>query len=224
MSKNRKQDCWYKSVCNLDCPSVCLRYIEMKFLMESSGIPKSRQLPLDLISLNEKDKKAFKQLDEIKNNIKEFVDAGKNLYICSSSTGTAKTSWAFKLMLKYFDTIWPGNGMKVRGLFIHVPTFLQQLKDFDSPLPKSYIDDIKECDLVIWDDIAASDLTKYEYNQLLLYIDTRVTNNKSNIYTSNICTKNTLNKTVGARLASRIFSLAEVITFSASDIREGVKN
>ena len=30
----RNEKCWYKNVCGVECEPNCLRYIEMKFLMD----------------------------------------------------------------------------------------------------------------------------------------------------------------------------------------------
>jgi hypothetical protein len=187
-------------------------------LINNSGIPKNQQKPIALHP-NGVDLPEFRKLKKIKDNIVNFVEQGKNLYISSKSSGTAKTSWSIKLMLKYFDSIWNGNGQRVRGLFIHTPTFLQQLKDFDNPLTTEYKELIKSCDLVVWDDIATSHMSNYEYTQLLIYIDHRILNGKSNIYTSNVTTLESLEEIVGSRLASRIFSTSKVIEFKAADGR-----
>lgn len=213
----RNKDCWYRSVCKLECTG-CVRFIEMSYLIDNSGIPKSHKKPLALHA-NETDRSEFKKLKKIKDNITAFVEQGKNLYISSKSSGTAKTSWSIKLMLKYFDNIWNGNGQQVRGLFIHTPTFLQQLKDFDNPLTFEYKELVKSCDLVVWDDIATSHVSNYEYTQLLIYIDHRILNGKSNIYTSNVTTLESLEEIIGSRLASRIFSTSKVIEFKAADGR-----
>ena len=110
-------DCWYKEVCSNfgdDCEKCCGRYAEMKFLMEHSGIPKNKQKPIALTPF-EVDYKAFSRLAEIKEDMTAFVDSGKNLYITSAVVGNGKTSWALKLLMKYFDEVWDGNGFRVRG-------------------------------------------------------------------------------------------------------------
>lgn len=213
----RNKECWYRNVCKLECTN-CIRFIEILYLINNSGIPKNQQKPIALHP-NGVDLPEFRKLKKIKDNIVNFVEQGKNLYISSKSSGTAKTSWSIKLMLKYFDSIWNGNGQRVRGLFIHTPTFLQQLKDFDNPLTAEYKELIKSCDLVVWDDIATSHMSNYEYTQLLIYIDHRILNGKSNIYTSNVTTLESLEEIVGSRLASRIFSTSKVIEFKAADGR-----
>ena len=216
-----REDCWYKDTCTNECSDSCIRYKEMKFLMDNSGIPKPQQIPLKLKPTSEEDRSVFTRLNEIKLNIVEWVAEGNNLYICSESAGTSKTSWSLKLMLRFFNEIWSGNGFRVRGVFIHTPTFLQQLKNFQNPLSEEYKNNILNADLVIWDDIATGKITDYEYNQLLIFLDSRISNRKSNVYTSNVVTKGSLEQIVGARLASRIFGESEICTIIADDYRGG---
>lgn len=215
-----KDICWYKDVCTQNCEGTCVRFLEMQYLMENSGIPKAKQTPIKLYPRNE-DYSAFVRLSEIKNNIEEFVSKGKNLYITSSTTGNGKTSWAIKLLLKYFDSIWAGNGFRVRGYFVHVPTLLLNLKDFDNK--NTDINRIKKilltADLVIWDDIASTAVSKYDYSQLLMFIDNRVLENKSNIYTGNLNTKAMLERALQDKLTSRIWELSEVVEFVGDDRR-----
>lgn len=215
------KDCWYINVCTRENCNSCMRFLEMNYLMSSSGIPKSQQIPKQLRPTTKHDMNQFKILDSIKQDIVNFVESGQNIYISSVNVGTSKTSWAIKLMLRFFDEIWSGNGLRTRGLFIHVPSFLQSLKDFNNPLPEEYREDIKECDLVIWDDIATmSKLTDYEYSQLLIYLDHRILNDKSNIYTSNVVSKKDLDQVLGVRLASRVLSeKTHHIVFTGNDAR-----
>lgn len=222
-SSERNQACWYKEVCLADVSEChnCIKFIEMQHLMENSGLPKSRQCPQPLRA-PEDDIDAYKRLAEIKDDIVSFVEQGKNLYITSEVTGNGKTSWSIKLLLRYFDQVWNGNGLRVRGLFIHVPTFLLKLKDFKTA--DAEFEHIKKyvlkADLVIWDDIASVSLSSYDFSQLLMYLDNRLLALKSNIFTGNINTKDHLEQRVGQKLASRIFGRAtEVITFKGGDMR-----
>lgn len=216
--------CWYSEVCELKsdtCLDSCIRYKEMKYLVDTSNIPESRQIPVSLYP-SDCDYDAFCRLADIKRWIDEFVADGKNLYITSESTGNGKTTWAIKLMLKYFDIMWAGNGFKERGLFIHVPTFLLKCKDFSNK--DSDFERIKELlpevDLVIWDDIASTELSAYDYSQLLMYLDVRISNNKSNIFTGNITSRDNLQKALASKLTSRIWSNnTEIITFKGGDRR-----
>lgn len=214
----KKADCNYKDVCNNKCTDNCIRYIQFSRLLELSNLPKLYRKPITICAVDD-DYEAYTRLDAIRKDIKNFVQNGKNLYICSTTCGNAKTTWSTKLLLKYFDIMWPNSYDITRGLFVHIPTLLIDLKKFDNR--PEYIDRIKDADLVIWDDLAFSKLTDYEHEQLLQFIDYRIVNNLSNIYTSNIVNYDDLKTTVGGRLASRIYNGSERIEFVSNDFRAG---
>ena len=219
MNSNLNEKCWYKEVClNKQC-TACIRFTEMQYLMQSSGIPESKQHPIKLTAQTSNDKKMFQRLASIKENIVDFVTNGDNLYLASKYTGNGKTSWSIKLVLKFMDSIWAGNGLRTRALFIHVPSFLIKLKDFQNPISLEYKHNIENCDLVVWDDIASTELSNYDYSQLLTYIDARVLAEKSNIYTGNIIDEHKLKQVLGERLSSRIFNNAQLIILDGKDRR-----
>lgn len=219
-----KDNCWYKLTCDRfntnECNQNCIRYIEMHYLIENSNIPKGKQFSNKLIP-NKIDLENFKFLNEIKKDIFNFVTNGENLYLFSKNFGNGKTTWAIKLMLKYFDSIWAGNGLTVRGIFIHVPTFLTKFKevinkkDEDFELLKQQL---LKVDLVIWDDIAAGKLTDYDHTNLLTYIDQRKLNGKSNIYTGNL-DENELISALGNRLKSRVWNDSTIVELYGNDRR-----
>ena len=192
----------------------------MDYLLYHSQIPKKQQFPISLVPEN-KDYDNFVYLADIKDDIVDFVNNGENLYITSNYTGNGKTSWAIKMLLKYFDSVWSGNGFRIRGVFIHVPTFLNKLKsDIKNPDLgfESLVSCLVDVDLAIWDDIASTGLSQYDHSQLLTYIDQRVLSGKSNIFTGNIPDMEGLEKSVGARLTSRILS-GEIVELKGRDRR-----
>lgn len=218
------EKCWYKEVCNKyntkQCYPGCLRFMEMHYLMNNSGIPAKCQYQIDLYPEDE-DLDAFMQLKEIKDHIIDFVEQGCSLYLYSENTGNGKTSWAIKLMQKYFDSIWAGNGFRCRGVFIHVPTFLTKIKegisrkDEDFELLRSRL---LEADLVIWDDIASGKLGDFDHTNLITYIDQRKLNKLSNIYTGNIGGEQ-LSEALGVRLASRVWKDSLQVEIIGADRR-----
>ena len=211
-----KEDCWYKEVCTYDHCTNCIRYSEMKYLMDNSGLPKRKQFPVQLDG--GKDIQAFSLLANIKDDILRFVDWGESLYIYSEYTGNGKTSWAIKLLLKYFDSIWAGNGFRVRGYFQHVPTLFNTLKDF-SKSHEALKRVLETVDLVVWDDIASTKLSDFDRQQLLSLIDARVSEGLANIYTGNITSQVALENAVGDRLASRIWNASTLVEFKGKDRR-----
>ena len=206
-------------MCTYDFCTNCIRYSEMKYLMDNSGIPKNRQIPKTLTA--DIDLEPYSKLADIKADIVNFVKDGENLFICSKYTGNGKTSWALKLLLKYFDSIWAGNGFRVRGMFVNVPTLLLQLKNFSHPLSEEYKHNLMEADLIVWDEIASTSISTYDYGNLLMFLDYRFSAGKSNIFTSNATTQEDIEKSVGAKLTSRIWNCSEVVEFRGKDRRHG---
>lgn len=216
------KECWYTEVCSnvgKEC-YMCRKFLEMNYLMENSWLPKSKQnIPPKLKPTTDNDREMFIRLNEIRLDIDNFVFCGKNLYITSDYTGNGKTTWAIKLLLKYFEKVWDGNGLKVRGIFAHVPTLILKLKNFDNKISARDYEALKECDLVVWDDIALTSLTPYDYTQLNALIDYRMLSGKSNIYTSNIPDVKELEELLGNRLSSRIYNASEIIELDGGDNR-----
>ena len=221
MDYEQSSNCWYKDVCSNyheECDKSCIRYSEMLFLVKNSGIPQSRWMP-DVLDAGKEDYDAFIRLAEIKDDIVSLTQKGYNLYITSEYTGNGKTSWAIKILLKYFNEVWAGNGFRVRGMFIHIPTLLLQLKNFNNPLSEEYKRNILECDLVVWDEIAYSGLSGYDYSNLLMFLENRMLSGKANIFTSNRDTKEKLDAIVGSKLSSRIWQSSEIIHLEGRDRR-----
>lgn len=215
----RKDDCWYKSVCTYEPCTNCIRYVEMKYLMEHSGLSKKRQKPIRLS--DDYDRKAFRVLDEIRLDIVNFVKDGESLYLYSETTGNGKTSWAIKLLLRFFDQIWAGNGFRQRGYFISVPSFLNQAKNFeDNKARQKLLKTLSTVDLVVWDDIASTKLSDYDIQQLLIIIDQRIADGLANIYTGNITSRAKLEIALGDRLTSRIWNTSTLVEFKGKDRRE----
>lgn len=218
----RYTDCWYKQTCKLfpdSCSATCLRFSQMLYLLQQSNLPSSRWFPQPLYPGI--DKSQFLALNEIRDDIADWVAEGNNLYIYSKYFGNGKTSWAIKLMLAYFNEIWPGNAFKIRGIFVSVPEFLDRTREVINNRDPEFVELRKtmlSCDLVIWDDISSTKLTDFNHSVLFNYIDARMVNNKSNIFTGNV-TESGLIEFLGGRLASRIWNTSELIQFSDRDKR-----
>ena len=200
-----RKDCIFSEFCNQTCSPVCMRYIEFNYLLKTSNIPLVKQR-VNRLTPDSCDVLAFEMLAKIRDNILNFVDSGRNLYIYSNVCGNGKTTWAIKLMLQYFNEVWAGNAFTKRGLFVNTPTFLSMCKSTISHPDKDFSvlrEDLTKVDLLIFDDIASTKLSEYDYNTLLNYIDQRVLNEKSTIYTGNVKPKD-MHLYLGNRLTSRI--------------------
>lgn len=208
-------DCWYANGCNLykpDCQKVCHRYLEMKYLISNCGMPNAERY-IKPIRPEECDLPAYKRLQGIKDNIVSFVEDSKQLYIVSDYFGNGKTTWALKILYKYFDEIWCGNGFRVRGYFVYVPEFLNKVRNSsfrNSEEYKSLSKILNSADLVVWDDIASTNLDNYDHSNLVTFIDPRILKGKSNIYTGNLQSESLANA-LGNRLYSRVWDASEVV-------------
>ena len=213
----RNSDCWYLSVCDEDC-SKCIVYPQMKWQFDNSGLPKSKYKPIDLYASDE-DYESFTRLADIRENIVDFVEQGKNLYLCSVNPGTGKTSWAIKMLQTYFHYVAEGNLFNVKGMFVSVPDLLLRMKDFNNPLSNEYKENLRNTDLLILDDIAVTGLSQYDYLQLFTLVDSRVLAGKSIIFTSNNVSLKDLENAIGERLASRVWNTSEIIKLKGGDMR-----
>jgi DNA replication protein DnaC len=214
----RNTECWYVDTCKDDC-GICNVFFQMKYQMEHSGLPKAKQKAIGLWLVDDIDEDAFNRLAEIRKDIVNFVESGKNLYICSDYTGNGKTSWAIKMLHTYFHHTAVGNYDNLKGMFVSTTELLLQLKDFNNPLPKAYLDNLKNVDLVVWDDIAVSGMSQYDFTQLYTIIDKRILAEKSNIFTSNQPTVKGFANAMGNRLASRIYYTSEIVELKGKDMR-----
>lgn len=197
-----------------------LRFQEMLFMIESSGIPEKvigTRLTPDEVDYNQ-----FVRLANVQENIVEFVENGNNLYLYSRTCGNGKTTWAIKLLLQYFNEVWACNNYKERGLFINVPAFLTKIKTVIGK-PDAQFERIRELidtvDIVVWDDIASTKLSDFDYNTLLTHIDKRTLEEKCNIYTGNILPAE-LDKYVGQRLSSRVLNHSTLVELLGNDRRK----
>lgn len=194
----------------------------MKILVDNSGLPYDLQFPQILLP-EEVDVKAFNSLGKIKSKIDLFVKEGGLLYLWGKNCGNGKTTWSSKLLMTYFDKIWAYSQLKCRGLYLYTPTFLNSLKTqfiSNTDLTK-YLDNVKNADLTIFDDLGVGKLSDFDKSSLLDVIDYRLNNHKSTIFTSNLDYKQLVDL-FGDRLASRIYNSSTIIELRGSD-RRGVR-
>lgn len=209
---------------NGDCtyPEFCLKKFKQDKFFDLALISESQRVPIGLyLDANACDKIAFDRLNDIKNNICNFVRRGQNLYIFSTTTGNGKTAWSLKLAQSYIGKIWHEKDLTCEVLLIGVPRYLLSIKDAisnNNEYAKHIKENVLSANLVIWDDIATKGMTEFETENVLSIIDARINMGKSNIFTSNI-QPHELSLFVGDRLASRILGTSETIKFVGQDKR-----
>lgn len=216
--------CWYNSVCNKfnsneDCKNGCIRYSSMLKLVEESGLPNHLMYPKTL-NPTPSEVDAFDLLKDIKDKADVFVEKGKCLYIYSNICGNGKTTWASKIMLSYFNKTWALTSFIKKGIFVYTPELINKLKTqyINNESLTEEINQLKNCNLLILDDLGVTDFTANDLNNLLEIIDYRINNNKSIIFTSNL-DKDALLRKFGGRLTSRVFNNSIQVELGGFDRR-----
>ena len=174
--------CYASDYCQKDkssCSDVCGGYRVLRALYNLSRIPERYRYTIALKPENGEDLEAFTVLDNYKNDVLSMVDEGRGLYIWGKSTGNGKTSWACKIMSYFFRKIAFNTGLENEGLYIFLPTFLEDLRDnYDNKDPEfdEVLRMIKTCRLLIIDDIGAERVTDWVRERMVSIINTRVSN------------------------------------------------
>lgn len=191
--------------------------------LNNSLIPKRYLNEISLIPAKV-DEQVFKELNNIKLNIKEFVDKGENLLICSNNVGNGKTTWSIKFLKEYIDEV---QNIKFKNncpaLFINVTNFLNEkkLSISDPELHSKVIDTerkILSAKLVVFDDLGVRDISQFDIGNLYYWIDERTNNMKSCIFTSNLLPKQ-LRNILDERLYSRIVKYSTIKEIKDGDNR-----
>ena len=137
----------------------------------NSLIPKRYMKDIELIPSKE-DEGIFIELNNIKNNIVDFVNEGNNLLIYSSNVGNGKTTFATKILKQYILNV---SNVKFKnncpGIFINVTNFLNEKKLAISDLSlQEKVYDIEKkilnSKLVIFDDIGVKNISDYDLGAL----------------------------------------------------------
>lgn len=212
-----------------------------EYLLSRSGLPKAKWKDTALRCMPE-DEEAFEDLAYIKDNLQEqfftyhysdkdntkFVD-DNNLIICGDSLGCGKTSWAIKIFKQYLkEQGWrfvgeDSNSLDKRfniGIFIPTTKFLVDVKQFgNNRQAQELYERLQTAELVVWDDIAAVTMSKYDYNILYALLDYRILSELPNIFTTNAVSEEELAKETGERLAQRIWATSTIIELKGKGLR-----
>jgi DNA replication protein DnaC len=214
--------CYAEHYCKKDrsnCSDVCGGYRVLRALYTLSQIPERYKYYIPLVP-EKKDIPAFEELNDFMKEVKAHVEAGDGLYIWGNA-GNGKTSWACKIMGYYFRKIAFSSGLENEGLYIYLPTFLENLRayyDTKDPEFEKVLEMVTGCKLLIIDDIGAERMSEWVNERLLSFITERVNNQLSTIFTSNISPE-ALRERVEGRLASRVLGYSKVVHITGDDRR-----
>lgn len=201
-------ECVFKGNCPRErrkgCTDDCTIRPEIEFLLSNSNLP-TDYLRKKKLYPEMDDMDAFMTLDDIRKDIVNFVKDGRFLYIWSKNCGVGKTEMAVKIMKTFFALKCIGNGFHKLGWFNYIPTFTLLSKEFDSEERLEHIQNSRDLDLVIMDDIGSINSSNYDITILSSIIDYRKSHGKATIFTSNLSI-DSLERNVGARIADRVGS------------------
>ena len=200
-----------------------------KHLLERADIPKYQWIE-DALVPDKCDAQSYERLHRIRMELKEFIKCDKNnLLICGNNLGCGKTSWAFKLMLTYIEKNWGriyAEEFEITdkqfdiALFISVPQFIVDIKLFgNNELAKQQYFRAKKTELLILDDIAALEMSKYDYNVIYSILEARNLHHLPTIITTNCVGTDEMSKILGPRLTDRIFKFATIVELQGNSKR-----
>ena len=186
---------------------ACGTFNEFKYLLDNSNIPEMYKEPKKLYP-ETVDLEAFKTLANIKNDIENFVDNNRQLYLWSKNTGNGKSNFICKILLTYLALIATGNGFNLDNgvYFCYLPDLVTLTTSFENKDRDKILNNIMTRKLVVLDDVGASVVnSSFVATNLSQIIDTRYRNNLATIYTSNL-SEDELASHYGSRIADRILS------------------
>lgn len=202
------------------CSTTCLFFMDIRYQLEISSIPKKHQkyLASDLPN-------TFYAADVFKrysSNIVERVKTGQGLYLYSTQTGTGKSTTSCSAAIEYIierlrEDMKEGIRTPQLCKFVNVPDFLDDLRRGinDTESAKSAIDimeSLKYVPLVILDDFGAEKISEWSRERLLTVISERYDNERATIFTSNISLQE-VEVLLGKRIRSRVEGMTVPIEF-----------
>lgn len=194
---------------------------KVRQLLVESGVPKKYYEPQELIP-RRADSSAWTWLQNYREQVVENVSSGNNIVISSPIVGNGKTSWAIRLLQRYLAETALDGRLSVKGIFTVSASMLEIFGDFGyfstSVEFFEYLNRLKNCDLLVIDELGAGRITQVSYNHFYDLVNYRVDNELATIYTTNYSDAQ-IKETLGERLYSRIFDTATVVEFGASNVR-----
>lgn len=202
------------------CNDLCSKYLLYDAIRKQSHIPPRFQKCFPW-NYPESDALAYKRMRKLSDSIVDIVDNGHGLYLWSEQVGTGKTTLAATLANAYMEMKWPESYLEPLVVYVVIPDLLDRIKrSWDAPDNdlSDLLYNLEHCPLVIWDDIGSEKPSDWVRERLYSLINTRYTNELSNIFTSNLSISD-LERRLGKRISSRIYEMCTVIEMGNKDFR-----
>ena len=173
-------NCWQLDTCkDMNCNS-CVWYKHIMYLCKQSMIPENRLFTPKLKTLDTND---YSEYVNVKSNIVDFVNSGRNLDIRVKAGINEPIEYGIKLMLNYFSQISYTCEYGTYGLFINVPSYIDKLKDNITLCDENIINlkqSIDEVPLVVFNNMLVN--SEFEKTIMLRHCSNRIDNKLSTIF------------------------------------------
>ena len=190
-------------------------------LLVESGVPKKYYVPQKLVR-RQVDEQLWDFLEDYRNDVVNKVHSGNNLVITSPIVGNGKTSWVIRLLQRYIAETALDGDLGDKGVFCVCSNMLEIFGDFGyfetSIEFFDYLNRLKNCKLLVIDEIGSGRINPVSYNHFYDLINYRVDNGLTTIYTTNYSDER-IQEVLGERLYSRIYHTATVLEFRADNVR-----
>lgn len=203
-------------------------------IKQIAGKKLSEQMPVGLISFDTFDMKYYSDVPrtELKGKSPKFI-MQQNFDYCRSyaedfhlpcdgifmigGTGLGKTHLSLSIAREVAD-----KGFSV--VYGSVPDLIRKIKDESfgqGDEEGEVLETLKECDLLVLDDLGAEHESKYNVSNLYEIINSRINNKRPVIVSTNFSTSE-IRERYSDRIASRLLSM-KCLVFSGDDIRMALK-
>lgn len=229
MDEKIARTCPARNTCkqhNKLCSTGCPWFIDLRYQMELSGIPKRHQkynadtMPDGTIKMN--------AINKFNATIIDRVDQGQGLFLFGN-TGSGKTTTICSLAISYIlkktlDDIRNGKRTKQLVQYVNVPDMLDLLKrGFDDPEVAQegvrVLENLRKVPFAIIDDIGAERPSEWARERLLTLVGGRYDDELSTFFTSNL-TLPELGEPLGPRIQSRISGMSIPLEYKGIDRRK----
>lgn len=147
-----------------------------------------------------------------------------NLIITGKANGTGKTFSSCVLLHEYIVRKYGRFNLEdPLGMYVDFSELMERIKtsiDNKDPDLAEYIRQVKECGLLVIDDVGATRLTDYVRDRAFTIFNERYLNNRSTVLVSNYSEEVLRTDTyIGNRVISRLTENGEILTFTGKDRR-----
>lgn len=156
---------------------------------------------------------AAQNLQKSREYAASFPCGGENLLMLGDA-GLGKTHLALSIAGEVLDSGHDVIYCSAANIFKQIET-----EHFDGGHDTATLDNLKQCDLLVLDDIGAEFNSPFVTSVLYDLINTRINERRSTILTTNFTDENALMRRYGEKISSRLIGCCTLMPFFGEDIR-----